>query len=468
MVDVSIPVVGPTYTNRSLPVGAQHTQNFYIEINPASNEPVSLMPFPGLKSFATAGAGKGRGMALYNDEAYTVSGTELYKVASNGVTTLIGTIAGTNRVSMVDDGSNLVIANGANKPYSYDGTDLNSGSDADLPNANTVAHINSRVIYDQPTGIAFADLDTPLTVNSANILLSNTRKSDDCKAVITHRQQVFAFNEETIEPSYFTGSGNPPYSRVNNAVQEIGTESPHSIDFNKNFVYFLGKDRRVYRMSGLDSRAIDNPAIGQAIHDYTVVDDAFGICFTFDAQNFYLLSFPSESKTWLFNESAPPDTAWTSLAYGTDSAAHLISGYVYAYGKHLVSDRRNGNIYELDFDTYTDNGDVIQRRRSTANLNGRYFGKPGAKVFMSRLQLIIEPGVSLVSDEAQIIMQYSDDNGRTWSSERWSSIGQQGDYTYKVEWYSLGMFYNRMFRFTMSDAVKWVIVSCNADVELGL
>ena len=28
---VELPVVGPTYTNRSLSVGNQHTQNFYIE-----------------------------------------------------------------------------------------------------------------------------------------------------------------------------------------------------------------------------------------------------------------------------------------------------------------------------------------------------------------------------------------------------------------------------------------------------
>jgi Neuraminidase (sialidase) len=87
---------------------------------------------------------------------------------------------------------------------------------------------------------------------------------------------------------------------------------------------------------------------------------------------------------------------------------------------------------------------------------------------MNSLQLVIESGASLVTSEATVMMQYSDDNGRTWSSERWANIGEQGDYTYKLEWLGLGSFYNRMFRFSMSDPIKWVLISASADVEMGL
>ena len=74
----------------------------------------------------------------------------------------------------------------------------------------------------------------------------------------------------------------------------------------------------------------------------------------------------------------------------------------------------------------------------------------------------------MVSAESQLIMEYSDDNGKTWSSQRFHSIGQQGDYTYIIEWLGLGDFYKRMFRFTMTDAVKWVLVSLDADIEVGI
>ena len=133
----------------------------------------------------------------------------------------------------------------------------------------------------------------------------------------------------------------------------------------------------------------------------------------------------------------------------------------------MVSDRRNGNIYELDFDTYTDNGDVIQHRRDTISINGSTFGKPGAEIFMNFLRLEIESGTSLVTAESQIIMQYSDDNGRSFSAERWLPIGDQGEYRHELIWWGMGTFRNRMFRFTMSDPIKWVLIKLSADVELG-
>jgi len=136
--------------------------------------------------------------------------------------------------------------------------------------------------------------------------------------------------------------------------------------------------------------------------------------------------------------------------------------------KNLVADRRNGNIYELDFDTFTDNGDTIQHRRDTIAINGRTFGRAGARVFMDRFGIEIETGTSLVSAESQIIMQYSDDNGRTWSSERFQNIGAQGEFLHKIDWFGMGDFYTRMFRLTMTDNIKWVLISADADLELDI
>jgi hypothetical protein len=66
-------------------------------------------------------------------------------------------------------------------------------------------------------------------------------------------------------------------------------------------------------------------------------------------------------------------------------------------------------------------------------------------------------------------MEYSDDNGKTWTSSLgFLNIGQQGDYEHVIEWHQLGTFYNRMFRFTMTDPVKWVLIDAIADVEVGI
>lgn len=462
---VPFPLIGPTYTNRSLPVSSQVTRGFYVEVNQQGGEPISFNQFPGLKPFST-GVGANRGMGRLDDVLYTVSANNLIKVSSTGVQTTIGTIEGNARCKLQEDQvGNLVITTGVGKPFAYDGTTLVQGTDVDLPNASTVTYINRRVVYDgNGSDIVFADLSDPLVVNSANVIIAEANP-DDMKAIKAYKQQVYAFGASSIQPMYNSGTGNPPYDFIQNALQEIGIDAIHSIATDKNFLYFLGNDLIPYRLAGLDSQSIGNPAIGQTIEKYSRTDDAFGVTFTLDNMNFYMLSFPTGNETWLFNEQAG---LWTNLAFGTDGSQHLISDHQFIYGKQLVADRRNGNIYEMDFDTFTDNGETIQHQRDTISVNGRTFGRAGAKVFMDRLELIIETGTSLVTAESQIIMQFSDDNGRSFSSERFLPIGQQGEFRHKLEWFGLGFFYNRMFRFTMSDNIKWVLISAHVDVELDI
>jgi hypothetical protein len=465
MPNVPIPLVGPTYTSRSLSVASQVTKNFYIEVGQEATNITSFQPFPGLKPFAVAGTGVNRGSGVLNGVYYTISGNELYSVSNLGVATLIGGIEGASQCTLESDGVNLVITTKTTKPYTYDGTTLTLGTDADLNNSNTVTYINRRVVYDgDGDALIFADLDDPLSVNSLNVTF-NDSTPDDTVAVISKDSQLYVFGTDSIVPYYNSGTGNPPYSVIQNGLQSIGTKAVNSISQNKDFIYFLGSDLQVYRLSGIQSQAIGNPSIGQAIAGYSITSNAIGACFSFHNQNFYMLTFPGED-TWLFSEGA----GWTNLSFGVGGDPSLINSCQRVYNKHLVADRRNGNIYELDFDTFTDNGDTIIRQRDTSRLTGSQLGAAGKELFMERLEIIVETGVGLITGQGsdpQIMMQYSDDGGRSWSAERWQSLGVLGEYKTMVEWFDLGAFYNRMFRFKVSDPVKVVLISANADMEVS-
>lgn len=474
MPNVAIALVGPTYTSRSLNVASQVTSNFYIEINQAApdNQAIAaFQPFPGLTSWATT-TGQDRGLGVYKNELYKVGGNTLYKIGADAIVTTIGTIAGGGRCVLTEDNNNLIITTGSTKPYSYNGTTLTIGTDVDLHTSNTVTYIKNRVVYDGNEGdICFADLGTPLSVNSANVT-SADNKPDDTIAVYAFKDQLFAYGDNSIVPYYNSGSGNPPFDVIQNSVQEIGLHAVHSLSNNNNAMFFLGSDKQPYALTGLQPQSIGNPAIGQAIDQYANTTDAIGECFSFNNQNFYLLSFP-QHETWLFTEGA----GWTNLSYRNtstgDAEAHLISSYAKCYGKNLVSDRRNGNVYELDFNAFTDNGDTIIRQRDTAKISGKSFGFPGKEIFMERLEIVVERGVGLITGQGsdpKIMMQYSDDGGNTWSSERWASMGAMGDYSpmKPIVWDDLGSFYERMFRFKVSDPVKVVFISANADIEIGV
>jgi hypothetical protein len=439
----------------------------YLEADQNSENKFSLLPFPGLKSFGSAGSLLPRGLGVFNNVLYAVNGTTLYSVNSSGVAASLGTIGGSNRCVLEEAISDLVIATGTTKPYAYDGVTLTLGTDVDLPNASTVTYIKNRVVYDGANAdVVFADLGSPLVVDSSNVTSDDT-KPDNNLAVYAYKDQLFSLNERSFTPYYNSGTGNPPYSVIQNSVQEIGIGAVHSLASNYRSFYFLGNDLNVYRVGGLQPEPIGNPSIVNAIRGYTDTSTAYGTAFSLNGQNFYMLTFPNEA-TWLYAEGI----GWTSLAYGVEAAPHLIYDYAYVYNKHIVQDRRNGNLYELDFETYDDNGDSIDRQRDTIKISGKELGFPGKEIFMESLELVVEPGVGLATGQGtdpKVMMTYSDDGGRTWSPEQWVSFGTMGSFTYhqNPRWYDLGSFYERQFRFRVSDPVKFVIISANADIEVG-
>ena len=62
----------------------------------------------------------------------------------------------------------------------------------------------------------------------------------------------------------------------------------------------------------------------------------------------------------------------------------------------------------------------------------------------------------------------SDDGGRTFGTELPARIGESGDFIYKVEWFDLGTFYQRVLRLKMADPVQWAIRGANAEIEVGI
>ena len=54
-----------------------------------------------------------------------------------------------------------------------------------------------------------------------------------------------------------------------------------------------------------------------------------------------------------------------------------------------------------------------------------------------------------------INMEFSDDGGHTFSNARGVLYGTQGSYEKVARWPWLGNARNRVYRFTMSDPIKW-------------
>jgi len=469
MATVAINLTGPSSQSRSKFLSSQKTLNLYPE---AVGKDFVLNSFPGLADFST-GNGPCRGGFEHLGVFYQVSGENLYTISTAGARTNRGSIPGSAKCIFDGIGTSVVIVT-AGTAYVWNGTTLTEITDADLEDPNSCAHLNNQILYDGDGGrFASSDVSNPSSISGLNYGTAESN-ADDLIRVFVYDKVVWMMGDKTLEPWENTGTGNPPFSPILGAIIQVGLAALHSVAKNDNGFYFLGDDRRIYFVQGGQEQSVTPIHLANEIEGFSVIDDAEGNCFQFQGQNFYCITFINAQRTFCFNENVGIENGWFELSSGTSATERYIgSSFVYFNNKNYVTDATNGNIYELDKDTFDEFGEEVLRIRDAANFHGGLVGAPGKLLVMNRFELIMETGVGSSSqdedDEGPFVMlQWSDDGGRTWSTEIWGSAGRAGEFIWKVEWFGLGSFYNRIMRVKMSDAVYWCIHSAAADIEAAL
>lgn len=419
----------------------------------------------------TLGSGTDRGSFKHRDVLYKVSGTAFYTVSSTGVhTAATGSVLGTDRCIFTGIGDDIVIVT-EGKAFLFDksaGT-ITEIVDGDLETPNGAATLNNQVIYDgDDARFGVSDVGDATSIDGLNYATAEIAPDDLQRPYVIEGQEVlYLMGTSTIEQWWNSGSGNPPFDRIQAGGIPVGLKALHSVADNGDVMYFLGDDLLVYALSGSSKRPISNISITNSIEGYTTVTDAEGSYFTFQSQGFYQLTFPTEDKSWCYHEKSGQ---WFEISSGADGGRSLIGSAVNVYNKTIVSDYRNGNLYALNVNTYDENGSSITRIRDTGVLHGGLLGAPGKWIEMKSLKLLAETGVGTLTETPNIMLSWSDDGGRTFSTESWGTIniGTAGNYQKEIEWFGMGGFYERILRFRMTEAVRWSIYSCVADIEIGI
>jgi hypothetical protein len=92
-------------------------------------------------------------------------------------------------------------------------------------------------------------------------------------------------------------------------------------------------------------------------------------------------------------------------------------------------------------------------------------------IFYQWLQIDVEAGVGLSTGQGsdpQVILQWSDDGGHTWSNEHLLYAGKQGEYSRRAMLKQpLGRSRDRVFKVAMSDPVKWALLNAYFGAEKG-
>lgn len=473
---IPIPFCGSAYTLDSVNISAQRCLNFYPEINQNdSKNTVTLKPTPGLKLFTTL-TGGGVIRCIYtasNNRFFGVCGNKLNEIYTNGTVVERGTLNSTDGiVRMSDNGMQLIVVDGNARDgfiFTFTTNVFAEITDADYPGGSHVVFMDQFFLINKPNTknyqwCALTDgADWPaLNIGSAEA------NPDNINSMISLGGELWIFGSQSFEVAHNTGDANDTFLRIPGTANNIGCIAPNSLARSDKNVFWLGGDDSghgiVYVNEGYQARRISTQAIEQAIQRYSKLDDAIAYCYQQLGHEFYVLNFPTASKTWVFDLSTGMwhERCWTD----TNNNQYMIRGIVQDFfnGEVYIGDWLSANIYELDPDTYTDDSYLIHRERSSPHIWNNL-----ERSFYTSFQLDVETGVGLVSGQGenpQIMLQISDDGGHTYKpNELWRSAGKLGEYKKRVKWDRLGSSRDRVFKIKVTDPVKWVILGAYVEIE---
>lgn len=520
--------VGAAYEAPSIYQDAQECINWRPEIDmtkqPGERGIVALYPTPGLKlEVQLPVQAEVRGMRALSGNQYLIAvcGQYVYRITTSFVATQIGMLTtSSGPVSITDiiqtsGGLTAYIADGVNRYIWVAATNTFQTlppTDGPWQGADVVDNVDNYVIYNEPGTRNWAATDLGSAYSTEAYFGTKDGSPDTLVSLIVDRRQVYLLGEITTE--IWTDVGNPltgivsfPFSRVQGASMQAGTNAPFSVARLGDGFAVVAKDNRgnstIEMVEGYAFRRFSTHAVEYSLGQFSV-NDAIGYSYQIDGHEIYVVTFPSVGPhgiTWAYDLATQQWHKW--LSWDADNAVfkrHRSNCHALFGNLNLVGDYENGKIYSLQNEIYTEDGAPIRRLRRaphlTADLQRQYFdelqiqfqpgvGLPGVvgPAWLDASVLATESGEMIVAEplpqpiavsvvetfgaNPQAMLRWSSDGGSTWSSEHWTSIGAQGRYTNRAIWRRLGWSRDRIFEVAVTDPVKCVIVSANLKASVG-
>jgi hypothetical protein len=478
----AFPFLGGSFNTRSPSFDAARSINCYIEPSESgtSRSPSMLLGTPGLALWLNLAGGAIRGAIVISPgQALVVAGANLYSLTSSAAPTFIGSIStNLDLVSMAFNGLMVMLVDGPTgyfiDPFALTFTSI---TDPAYLGGTKVDFADGYFVWNDPNTGKFQI--TRLYSDDMDALDFATAEGspDNIVSLIVDHRELWLLGSNSTEVWIDVGDPDFPFQRIQGAFLEIGCVAAQSVAKADNSIFWLSTDARgfgtVQRAVGYAPQRVSNHAVEFAIAQYQRggdISDAQAYTYSQEGHLFYVLSFPSANggigATWVLDIS---NGLWHERAWRNPSTAalgrHRSNCQMNFAGLTIVGDWETGNLYSMDLDTFTDNGDPLPLIRICPHIaaNGNY-------VFFNELELFMQTGIGLPSGQGadpQAILSWSDDGGYTWSNEVPRSIGKIGERRARVRWLRLGRSRDRIFKVEITDPVRRVFTGCNLTTQAG-
>ncbi len=422
----------------------------------------------GLSLLATlSGGGRVRGAISVDPYGYIVAGTSLYKVDVGGGQTTIGGFpgsspvfmarnrkSGTPQIALVSDGLRYLVESDA----------IATIADTDLPNANSVTQTGGYFVWTISDGRFFiSSIDEGTAIDALDFATAEANPDGLLVAYARGVSELILFGVNSVEFWSNTGAASFPFERIPGAgLQNLGCLCRHSVKDLNDVLIYVASDGTVRLLNGYQPERISTHAVERDIDAVADKDSITATAYSIRGHQFYCLS--CATWTWVYD-------GLTGLWHERESEGHTRwrgEVFVNVNGSRVVGDHEDGLLYEIDPDVYTENGDNLVMTIHTSPVHAY----PN-RACHDRLFIDFIPGVGLVStddheSDPTVMLQWSDNSGRTWSNEERATIGESSQWDTRVVFDRLGETKEdgRIYKISMSAPVVRGVTGAALDAEL--
>ncbi len=278
------------------------------------------------------------------------------------------------------------------------------------------------------TAITFATAGTaPIFVTNLGQLQQGaiTTHPGNIVACRTLHRKLFLFSQFFTEVWENQGIGtNLPFRRNNSLLMEYGTAAIGSIAVGFDKLFFLSQDRdglgSVMEVVGSEAAPISNRALDFILAQYAAlqqISDCRAFLIKENGIIFYRMNFTLANHTYVYNVSFSDPAAEESRRWHEEEVLNgdraIPQTHSFFNGNNFVGNYKAPILYQIDPNTYTNDGEIIRRMRIT-----KAFVPPGyQRIRVDRLQVDLLQGQVDLSDNQTVELDLLDEDGDIITTE---------------------------------------------------
>jgi len=380
------------------------------------------------------------------------------------VTVLNVAITGNQRVSMATNGRFIVIVADIDS-FVFDSVTqlVTQITDVDFRQASQVVFKDGFFVFSAADGDAFFNsaLNDPFSYNALDFGSAEI-SPDQIVGLHVNRNELFVLGEETIELFQNVGGAGFPFVRVPGGNIQKGVYAKNSIiEFDNTFCFIgggLNERAAIWRVTSSNSvNKISTNAIDFQLQKLSSdeIANAFSMTYQIDGQ--FIAIFNVGTNIFCYNATASTllgRSVWFEMDWSVGGIVRRLNQSIIYSTENLIG------VFDRSVLQF---GQSIRREM----ISQPFYGND-LPIFEGEFEVLMQTGLVLGTDNPIVRYSYSDNGGKTFTSEFERRLGLKGEYEERIVWRRQGMFpITRVVKIEITDNVECNVMGMSATVEQG-